>query len=88
MAKAKKAKRLPYKAMPPTKIIRSGCKVGWYYYADEAIAKKAAAIALHNSRIDESLGYDFGYCSPGNIRHMPDTEEAGQYRNLFEVCVS
>lgn len=45
---------------------RSGCKVGWDYYADEQEAIEAAKAAA--IRRDELFkhGYDFGYQWPGS----------------------
>lgn len=76
-----KHKPLGYQPMPSGEVRqRSGCKVGWYYYADEATAQRAAKIARHNAAIDAGQGYDFGYCSPGSVRKMQD--------GTYEVCVS
>lgn len=77
-------KKLGYKPMPPADSERSGCKVGWRYYRNAAIAKEAAKIARHNADIDASLGYDFGFQSPGSLQLI----DAGEYEGLYEVCVS
>lgn len=64
---------------------RTGCKVSWLYYRDEATARKEAKIAIHNAHIAASQGYDFGYCSPGSVRPpRPDTF----HPDLWEVCTS
>jgi len=59
--------------------MRVGCKVSWNYYDKLADAEACSKAAIHNAEIQESLGYDFGYCSPGSIRQR----ENGQY----EVCL-
>ena len=88
---SKKAKNpLGYKQMPKWDGQRSGCKVGWKYYKDEAVAKEAQKVALHNAEIDWSLGYDFGYCAPGSIKLIgPDAQgEWVPFIGMFEVCTS
>ncbi len=77
-------RKLGYKVMPPADGLRVGCKVSWNYYRDESVARKAGEIALHNAKIDESLGYDFGYQSPGSVVLVKDGERAG----MWEVCCS
>ncbi len=77
--------KLGYKTMPKSVDFRVGCKVQWQYYATEEEAKAASEIARHNSEIDRSLGYDFGYCSPGSIYLVM---EEGRYKGLYEVCTS
>ena len=67
---------------------RSGCKESWNYYKDRAAAELCAAAAKHNAVIQESHGYDFGYCSPGSITEM--TEPFGGSDRMvgwFEVCL-
>ena len=86
MANKPRKKQYDYKPYPPHQAMRSGCKVSWYYYAKEDDAKKAAEVAKHNAAIQSSLGYDFGYQSPGySIQLMganwPD------YAGLWEVCI-
>lgn len=73
-----------YKRLPEPVKVRSGIKVGWYYYADEETAKKAGVLARHNAEIDANLGYDFGYCAPGSVRLIRE----GEYAGLWEVCHS
>lgn len=88
---AKRVKNpLGYKQLPMNDGMRSGCKVGWRYYKDEAVAKQAAEIARHNANIDAGLGYDFGYCSPGSITKVKDdaTGDWAPFRGMYEVCVS
>jgi hypothetical protein len=46
----------------------SGCKVGWYTYLDEGLAKKAAEVAKRLAKHRWEQGYDFGYQCPGEIR--------------------
>ncbi len=68
MAMAKKAKtKHDWRAYPPTEDIRSGCKVGWRAYKTRKEAEVCAAAARHNASIQANLGYDFGFCMPGNI---------------------
>jgi hypothetical protein len=75
-----------YRAYPSTDNIRVGCKVGWRYYDRLIDAQECAEAAKHNARIQEGLGYDFGYCSPGSIRKYPDNEPH-EYAGKFEVCI-
>lgn len=58
---------------------RSGCKVGWEYYATLDEAKLAAALAVEKASAMEAKGYDWGYQCPGAIRPMLD--------GTYEVCV-
>lgn len=80
--KAEKPRYMPY---PKEQGLRVGIKVSWYYYDDEADAKKAAKAAQHNAVIQAEQGYDFGYMMPGAIRKMPPNvaENAGRW----EVCI-
>ena len=73
-----KTKKLGYRDYPTPEKQRGGCKVSWNYYDNEVDAKKCSEAAYHNSLIDASLGYDFGYCAPGSIREV---------EGLFEVCL-
>lgn len=57
---------------------RSGCKVGWMTFATLELAKKASKVAVAESKVRAEEGYDFGYCSPGEITKV----EGG-----FEVTV-
>lgn len=50
----------------------SGCKVGWYVYDNLADAEKASKVASARASEMAGFGYDFGYCSPGEIRHGAD----------------
>lgn len=45
-----------------------GCKVCWRTYDDEETAKKAAVVARREARHMETLGYEWGYQSPGEVR--------------------
>jgi len=56
-----------------------GCKVSWGTYATLAEAREAALVAEHNGRISASLGFDFGYQMPGEIREL----ENGKYKVTF-----
>ena len=75
---AKKA-RPQYRAYPEAQDMRTGCKVGWRIYAKRSDAEACAEAAKHNAVIQESLGYDFGYCMPGDIETLDD--------GRFEVCI-
>jgi hypothetical protein len=58
----------------PTPIRESsGCKVGWLTYDNQADAEEASRIALEQRGIRASMGYDFGYQSPGAIEHLVDS---------------
>ena len=83
MAKRKAADRPRYMPYPAYDDFRCGCKVSWYYYKDEAKAKECSKAAEHNREISLSLGYDFGYCWPGNIEHCKE----GKYAGMYEVCI-
>lgn len=65
---------------------RIGCKVSWNYYQTEGEAETCAKAARHNAEIAESLGYDFGYQSPGFIRQV-SAEDWPEYGGLWEVCL-
>lgn len=68
-----------YKDYPKTDAVRSGCKVGWRIYTDRHDAEVCAEAARWNAVIQESHGYDFGYCMPGSITVLED--------GRFEVCI-
>lgn len=63
---------LPY---PSAQGVVSGCKVEWYTYTSLTDAKEAAAVALHNARILEAHGYDWGFQMPGEIHKTNDGYE-------------
>lgn len=94
MTSKTKRKKLDYRIYPTPVKQRGGIKVSWNYYDNEADAKKCSEAAYHNSLIDASLGYDFGYCAPGKIRKMepgatyqePDGKDL-EVGDLFEVCL-
>lgn len=48
---------------------RSGCKVAWETYDDELEAREVAARAIVEAQRKAELGYDFGYCCPGEVQH-------------------
>jgi hypothetical protein len=81
MAKAiaKRKRKLDWRHYPNEYKYRGGCKVAWHTYRTRKEAEECAEAARHNAVIKESLGYDFGYCSPGSITVLPDGK--------FEVCV-
>jgi hypothetical protein len=76
-------KYMPY---PPHDDVRSGCKVGWYYYKSHEAAEQCATAARHNAAIQASLGYDFGYQSPGSITQCNENHWP-EYDGLYEVCI-
>lgn len=55
----------------PTRI-ETGCKVSWYFYDNEADAIKASEIAKSHAIHKLNQGYDFGYQSPGDVRHIEE----------------
>lgn len=73
-----------YKHYPTPVKFRSGCKVSWKYYTTREEAEEAAKAARHNAEIQWSLGYDFGYCSPGSITEV---KAECEYKGLYEVCI-
>jgi hypothetical protein len=79
-----------YMPLPDYVAIRVGCKVSWVYYKTREEASVAAGIARHNAVIDSSMGYDFGYCSPGSISAPEQLmfPADSEYHGLYEVCIS
>lgn len=71
--------RREYMKLPKSNRTEVGCRVSWEYYSDRATAEQAVIAARHNARIDESLGFDFGFMCPGTMRQKGDE---------WEVCVS
>jgi hypothetical protein len=65
---------------PSSKPVRQrvGCKVSWYYYDNAPAAIEASKAAVAEGWVQLSRGYDFGYCSPGEITKTGDSE--------WEVC--
>jgi hypothetical protein len=63
---------------------RIGIKVRWYYYASKEDALKASEIAKREAVVRADQGYDFGYQSPGTVYLQT---QAGEYHNLYEVCL-
>jgi hypothetical protein len=57
---------------------RTGCKVAWDTYDNEAEANAAAATARVDAQRQWERGYDFGYQVPGGIQHIPDHLEHGE----------
>lgn len=84
MAKAKK--KHSYADYPKHDAMRVGIKVSWYYYKDQAMAEKAAEAAKINAAIQASLGYDFGYQSPGSITQC-NADYWPTHDGMFEVCI-
>lgn len=48
---------------------RGGCKVAWETYDNEPEANAAAERAVVEAQRKAELGYDFGYCYPGEVQH-------------------
>jgi len=73
---------------PEDQARRAGCKVSWRYYDKREDAEAASRAAENDAVIQSSLGFDFGYCSPGEIRwrEANSTPEAGE-NGRWEVCV-
>jgi hypothetical protein len=57
---------------------RAGCKVAWATYDNEAEALAASEQAKKDAVRRAELGFDFGYCVPGEINHRPDHPEHGE----------
>jgi hypothetical protein len=87
MAAKPRKKKYDYRAYPQHQNVRSGCKVSWYYYAKKEDAEKAAEVAKHNAQIQASLGYDFGYQSPGYRVELIGDNWGPEYKGLWEVCI-
>jgi len=85
MAHKPRKKKYDYKPYPKEDGMRSGCKVGWRYYRSREDAEKASVAARHNAEIQWSLGYDFGYCSPGSIEKAHESYK--EFAGMWEVCV-
>lgn len=64
---------------------RSGCKVAWRYYNTLHDATRCSTAAKYNARIKASQSYDFGYQSPGAVRHVTDSNS--EYVGLYEVVI-
>ena len=58
--------------------LSSGCKVGWETYDNEAEALVASERARVDARRKAGLGYDFGYCVPGEVRHIENHADHGE----------
>ena len=57
---------------PPAIRQEGGCKVGWLWYATRDEAEQASKVAVDEANHKAWLGYDFGYCVPGEIRETKD----------------
>lgn len=89
MAKRAERQKQPWEiwqAYPEPAETRCGCKVSWNYYKTKEEAEVCAKAAKHNAVIQESQGFDFGYCSPGSIR-APKPGENWFFADLYEVCL-
>jgi len=82
-----KAKQRTYHDYPKYDGLRSGIKVSWYYYKNRADAETAAKAARFNAEIQQSLGYDFGYCAPGSIYEVGPDRNMPDKLGMFEVCI-
>jgi hypothetical protein len=80
------AERLEYKDYPETPNIRSGGKVGWRYYDRLRDAEECSEAARFNAKVQEGLGYDFGYCSPGSVWQIPEDADS-PFAGKWEVCI-
>ena len=87
MAKAKQDKKHVYLDYPKADGTRTGINVSWKYYKSRDDARDASMAAVHNARIQEGLGYDFGYCSPGSIEEVGSNRGMPEYVGMFEVCI-
>jgi hypothetical protein len=72
-------KKPEWKCYPVSLSTETGCKVGWKVYGELFEAEDCAEAAKFNAKIQESLGYDFGYCSPGSIEKLEN--------GCFKVCI-
>jgi len=66
---------------------RSGCKVGWLTFDNEAEAREAAERAKEQARDAWSRGYDFGYQCPGEVvqrREYVDPHDTSKGYTLLE----
>lgn len=72
---------------------RSGNKVGWEHYDNETEAlARGAAIRSPGGPRDKAVaaGYDFGYCSPGEVErvrsypHLTDDGKTDYTRPAYE----
>ena len=57
---------------------KGGCKVAWEYYDSEAAAQARVPSAVSEARDRAARGYDFGYCVPGEIQHIPNHFDFGE----------
>ena len=63
---------MSYATYPKSISAKYGCKVSWRTYETRAEAELCALAARHNARLDEALGYDFGFSTPGEIQETED----------------
>ena len=80
-----KAKERPSFVYPPCVTERSGCKVGWRYYATEAEARTAAKVARAEGAYLAGFGYDYGYRSPGSVSQVSKLAANQELAGLWEV---
>lgn len=55
--------------------MRGGCKVGWETWESAEEAQAASLAAKGEARRKWDLGYDFGYCVPGEVQEVTLREE-------------
>ncbi len=75
--------------------IESGCKVGWEIYDNERDAIEASMRAAAEGISKANRGYDFGYQTPGEIRHLDvcyshhrnDDGTRDEYHNVWVVTI-
>ena len=51
---------------------KCGCKVSWYTYETRDEAEQASKVAQVEARHRAGLGFDFGWCIPGEITECKD----------------
>ena len=76
-----------YATCPKAQAWDGGCKVSWSYYDKREDADAASKAAQHDAEIQLSLGYDFGFCCPGDIRWVEAGTKFGGDSGRWEVCM-
>lgn len=74
-----KARATKWMSYPAHLKMRNGIKVSWLMFEKETDAHKASQAAKNNAILQASKGYDFGYCTPGEIEKTKD--------GLYSVCI-
>ena len=57
---------------------KSGCKVGWAIYDNEAEATERSETEAVNRDRMFGQGYDFGYQWPGAVKHFDEHPDYGE----------